>query len=340
MKKSFSRGILIVLIALTGFNLYSQKKNVYTERDDDEYVENRDSTWGLEFDYSELDPTKVRLNVLAYKLRKLKAYNDSMMNIVRMKNIKERSDSLQELYDLLAGDTTSSYNAYSFFGGAYHSSVSDLNKNLASLGWPKISDMSFHVTGFLDFTWKRRRIINDIFIAQGTAQSVSRKEVSVTYTYMSPLNYNIGYCVVDKKRLQIFPYAGLLYQSAELDFVNTAVQPFDIGAGSYDSLIKAAAVNKKGAEYKFKKREIVLNYGIELDLHLVYSKRKTGFLIGFRAGGGLPLLSTGWMLDGSRYSQLNSTKIRDYYYDIVLRVYLRRPTRGGPYYLQTNWWEK
>jgi hypothetical protein len=157
---------------------------------------------------------------------------------------------------------------------------------------------------------------------------------------MSPLNYNIGYCVVDKKRLQIFPYAGLLYQSAELDFVNTAVQPFDIGAGSYDSLIKAAAVNKKGAEYKFKKREIVLNYGIELDLHLVYSKRKTGFLIGFRAGGGLPLLSTGWMLDGSRYSQLNSTKIRDYYYDIVLRVYLRRPTRGGPYYLQTNWWEK
>jgi hypothetical protein len=336
MKHTRKIVLTFFLSAITCLGMYSQKN---VDRDDEDYVENRYSTWGIEFDFSDLDPATVKINLLAAKLKRIKTYNDSVMNKLRLRNIKQRSDSLEQLYDLLAGDTTSSYNAYSFFAGQYHSTISALNKGLASLAWPKLPDMSYHITNFLDFTWKRRRIINDVFMSVGTAQSVSKGDISVSYTFKSPLNYNIGYCILDKKRVQFFPYIGLSYQSSELSFANTAVQPFDLKGSIYDTLVKAATVNKKGADYRFKKQDLIFNYGVELDLHVVYSKRGTGFIVGARAGGGVPFFSTGWRLDGSRYSQLNGVSIKDYYYDIVLRVYLRRNSQGGPYYLRNNWWE-
>jgi hypothetical protein len=246
---------------------------------------------------------------------------------------------LEELYDLLAGDSSSSYNAYSFFAGQYHTSVSGLNKGLSAQGFPHIEDNSYHLTNFLNFTWKRKHIMNEIFIANGVSRSVSKGDISVSYGYISPVNYNIGYCVIDKKRIQFFPYAGLLYQSSNLDFINNGLQPFDLGASNYDTLIKSTINKRRGVEYKFVKRELTLNYGCELDFHIVYSKRKTGFILGLRAGGGFPLLSSGWKLDGIKYTQFNDVKVRNYYFDVVLRVYNRRHAEGGKYYLRNNWWE-
>ncbi|MCC6372508.1 MAG: hypothetical protein IT236_16005, partial [Bacteroidia bacterium] len=172
----------------------------------------------------------------------------------------------------------------------------------------------------------------------GIARTVSKGDISITYNYKSPINYNLGYCIIDEKRVQLFPYTGLQYQTSSFDLVNNSEQLFDLKNYKFDTLIKATSANKRGVEYNLKKRELILNYGLELDFHLIYSKRRTGFIIGLRGGGGLPLLSTGWALDGGRYSQFNDLKIKDYYFDVVLRVYLRRHEQG-PNSLQKNWWE-
>jgi hypothetical protein len=224
--------VVAFVLSLSFISAQSNKSNNGFLTDPDNIILNRDSTWGLDFDYNEIDPATVKLSLLAAKISKLKAYNDSMMMLVRMRNIKERSDSLEELYDLLAGDSSSSYNAYTFFAGQYHTSVSGLNKGLSSQGFPHIQDNSFHLTNFLNFTWKRNHIMNEIFIANGTSRSVSKGDISVSYGYISPVNYNIGYCLIDKKRIQFFPYAGLLYQSSYLEFVNNGIQPFDLGASN------------------------------------------------------------------------------------------------------------
>lgn len=341
MNKTNIQLLLLLFGLFTSFSGLGQTKPIRNYADEDEdLVINRDSVWGFDFDFSELDPAKVRLNVLTYKLARLKHYNDSMMNLIRKRNIKERSDSLEQLYHLMVADTSSAYNAYSFYAGQYHSNVSGLNKSLASLGWPKIDAMSYHYTNLLDFTWKRGRLMQEVFLSQGAIRSVTKNEVDVSYRYKSPLNYNIGYAIVDVKRVQFYPFAGLSYQSSELNFANVGLTPFELGSYLYDSLITAAQRNKMGAHYEFRKRDLMLNYGAELDLHLFYSKRKTGFIIGLRAGGAMPLLSSGWKLEGTRYSQFNNFNIRDYYFDVVFRIYSRLGDRKGKYYLKNVWWEE
>ncbi len=323
---------MFILIATT--ISFAQK-----EKDDDDYLDNRDSTWGLDFNFKKLDQNAVKIKVLEAKLDKINRYNDSMLTIIRAKNIKERSDSLEALYDYLSKDTSTSYNAYSFFAGQYHSGLSGINQSLAASGWPKLKDVSYHFTNFLDFTWKRNRHINDVFIAVGNPVTATKGDVSITYSYSSLLNYTYGYCFLDSKRFQFFPFAGLGYQNSNLIFSNSSQQLFDLGKGLYDTLLKATAVNKRGVEYKFNRRDIVLSYGVEFDFHVIYSKRKTGFILGVRGGKTQILLGNGWQVDGRRYSQIKNINVRDYYFDVVLRIYGRGNGNRGKHYLKKGWWE-
>jgi hypothetical protein len=293
----------------------------------------------LDFDFSELDFRKVKLDLLEAKLKKIRVYNDSMMRIIRNRNIAQRSDSLEQLYDLLNGDISTSYNAYSLFVGQYHSTLGSLNRGLVLSTFPELESNSYHFTNLVDFTWKRKRFINDVFISLGIVKDVTKGNLTVSYNYWSPINYSFGFAVIDSKRFQFFPFACLSFQSSTLKFSNSAEQLFELGSGSYDSLIRAANTNKKGVEYQLKKRELMLNYGLEMDFHLFYSKRKTGVILGFRAGKGLPVLSSGWTMEAKRYAQLSDVLIKDYYMDIVVRIYTRCNGNRGHYNLKANWWE-
>ena len=343
MNKKIIKTIVITIVALFTFDLSAQNKSGNKPvTDDEDYIINRDSVWGFEFDFSELDPANVKLDVLTRKLAKLKRYNDSLMTLIKNRNIKERSDSLEQLYHLMVADTSSGYNAYTFFVGQFNSKVSGLNRSLATQGWPKLNPMSFQYTNLFDFTWKRGRIIQDIFLSQGAGRTVTKSEVEISYKYRSLVNYNFGYAILDKKRIQFFPFAGLSYQSSELNFTNLGVQPFNVGGTSFDSLIVAAKRNRDGVSYQFRKREVILNYGLELDVHVFYSKRRTGFIMGLRSGGALPLIpfkGSSWKLDGVKYPQYDSFIVRNYYFDIVFRVYTRLGDRKGKYYLKNVWWE-
>lgn len=297
---------------------------------------NRDSIWGVEFDFEELDPKQVNVFRLENRLKRIRAYNDSVMNALRLKNIKWRSDSLMQLYDLLDTDTTSDYNAYSFFAGVYHSNVSGLNRTLVAAGWPKLNSLAAHYTNIVNYTWKRGRFINEVTIAAGAPVSVSKGDVTITYSYLSPLNYQMGYALLDKKRIQISPFAGLNYQRSDLTFSNSFFSSVEPSKSGYDSLLKAATNNKSGTEFNFRKRELMLDAGLEIDVHVIYSKRKTGFIIGARAGRAVSLLGGDWKLEGTNYPQIG-INIKDYHYELVLRVYSRKGSVGR-YDLRKTWW--
>lgn len=305
--------------------------------DYEDMVVNRDSIWGIEFDFSELDPAKVNVKALRAKLARLKAYNDSMMLAVRARNIKERSDSLEQLYEIVASDTSSSYLAYSFFGGQYHSTFNNLNNALSSAGMPRLNRNGYHFTSLLDITWKNKRHMNDFYISNGSQQSATKADVSVNYSFLNIFNYRYGYCIVDRHRFCLFPLAGLHFQFSQLNFVNTSVPIRDFNESIYDTLLYAVSVNKKGIEYNFRRRDLSLSLGLETDVHLIYSKRKNGLILGLRATQMVPLASTGWVLDGKSYSQLRGVNINDYHFDIVLRVYTRMNPKGDRY-LRNNWW--
>lgn len=328
---------LLLIIVCSTSTLYAQ--SVVNRDDSDDYIENRDSTWGFDFDFSDLDFRKVKLDILEAKLAKIRAYNDSMMLVIKAKNIAQRSDSLEQLYDLLNGDISTSYNAYSLFFGQYHSNLGSLNKGLNVSNFPQLENTSYHFTNFFDFTWKRKRCLNELYMIYGIVKDVTMGNVSVSYNYWSPLNYTFGFAVIDSKRLQIFPFAGLSYQSSNIKFSNSFEQLFELGSASYDSLLSASNINRRGVDYQLKKRELVLNYGLEMDFHLIYSKRKTGVILGVRAGKLQPLLSGGWIFEGKRYSQLSDVTIRDYYIDAVIRIYTRRNGNRGKYNLRNNWWD-
>lgn len=308
-------------------------------QNDDDYEPNRDSVWGFEFDMSELDYRTVKMDQLVKKLSRIKQYNDSMMRVVKMKNIKLRSDSLMQLYDLLNGDVSTSYNAYSFFAGQYHSDVRALNSTLKIAGFPKFRDMGFHLTNFFDYTWKRKRIIQDLFISDGMAQEVSLGNIGISYKFRSPVNYSFGFCVIDNKRIQFFPFACLSWQTSLIRLTNTNEDLFEIGKNGIDTIIYHTINNTRGVEYEIKRHDLVLNYGAELDFHLFYSKRERGVIVGVRGAGAQSLLTTGWQFQGKRNSQLAKVNLKDYYFDLVVRIYFRREGKRGTYNLMNNWWE-
>lgn len=303
----------------------------------EDYEVNRDSIWDIEFDFSELEVEKVNLFRLENKLRRIKAYNDSVMAQLRAKNIRERSDSLLQLYEYLSADSSNDYNAYTFTAGQYHSNVSGFNRTLGNLGWAKLSGLAAQYTNIVDYTWKRGRLVHQVAIIAGAPVSVSKNDVTITYSFLSPLNYWFGYSLIDKRRIQFFPFAGLSYQRSELNFSNSYFYPFEPAKSNYDSLIKAAVNNRRGAEFNFRKRELVLDAGAELDVHVIYSWRKTGFIVGLRAGKVIPLLGGNWKLEGSRYPQIG-VNLRDYHYELVLRIYSRRENNSR-FDLRRNWWE-
>jgi hypothetical protein len=334
MRNTKTNYLLIFIFISHSFSIFSQTN------DDGDFAENRDSTWGMEYDFSDLDYRKVKLDELTKKLSIIRNYNDSMMTIVRNKNIKLRSDSLEQLYDLLNGDVSTSYNAYSVFGGMYHSKLNALNSGLVKAGLPKLKENSTHFTNFLDYTWKRKRFINDIFMIDGVAQEITKANLTVTYKFRSLLNYSFGYAIIDSKRFQFFPFGCLSFQTSSIKFSNSNETFIGFTSVNFDSLIYGSSFNTRGVEYELKKQELVLNYGVELDYHLFYSKRKTGIVIGARIANSQPLISNGWKYEGKTYSQLNGVNLKDYYVDFVIRIYSRLDGNRGTYDLKGNWWEE
>ncbi len=326
--------LFLCLALLIGFsNLIAQ------DYDADDVEIDRDSVWGLNFDLSELDYSKVKMDILTKKLKIIKQYNDSILRMVKNKNIKWRSDSLIQLYDYLNGDISTSYNAYSFFAGKYHSNLSGLNKGLKISSFPELEANSLHLTNFLDYTWKRKRIIQDVYISDGVGKEVSRNDVTVSYKFFSPINYCFGFAIIDSKRIQFFPFASFGFQTSTIKFSNASEDLFKLGGGLFDSLLRSTFVNKRGVDYTVRKRELVLNCGAEIDFHLFYSKREKGFIIGLRAAQAIPIIGSGWRFNGTRYAQFSDVTLKDYYLDVVLRIYYRCKGKRGTFDMKNNWWE-
>jgi hypothetical protein len=326
-------------ILIASFGLLLVCKVQAQAYDDEGYELNRDSVWGFDFDMSELDYNKVHMDVLIKKLARIKHYNDSMMRVIKNKNIKWRSDSLVQLYDLLNGDISTSYNGYSFFVGQYHSNLGDINSGLKLAAFPTFPEMSFHLTNFLNYTWKRKRFFNEVFMVDGLGKDISKGDINVSYKFKSPINYTFGYAILDSKRFQFFPFASLGLQFSSITVSNISEKIFELKAGMFDSVLIASTVYTKGVEYKLKKQELILNYGLEMNFHLFYSKREKGFILGIRAARAQPLLSTGWQLGGVRYAQFNKVQLKDYYVDVVARFYLRLNGKRGTFDQKKNWWD-
>lgn len=332
--KVLSKSALIAI-----FGLLSVSKIQAQAYDDEGYELSRDSVWGFDFDMSELDYNKVHMDVLIKKLTRIKHYNDSMMRVIKNKNIKWRSDSLVQLYDLLNGDITTSYNGYSFFVGQYHSNLSDINAGLKLSGFPTFPEMNFHLTNFLNYTWKRKRFFNEVFMVDGLGRDISKGDINVSYKFKSPFNYTFGYAIIDSKRFQFFPFASLGLQFSTITISNISEKIFDLYGGMFDSIIRTSINYSRGVEYKLKKIEFVLNYGLEMNYHLFYSKREKGFILGVRAARALPIIGTGWQFEGERRAQFNKVQLNEYYIDVVARFYLRLNGKRGTFDQKKNWWD-
>ena len=291
----------------------------------------RDSTFGLPFSFSEKDVIGVDVLRLRARLDSISRYNDSLLRIIKRANIAIRSDSLASLYNYIQKDRSKNYNSWNFSVAQNHATGGSLDDLLEKYGLPDFQKVSYDFSALLSFSWKRRRYVHELFMVIGVGRNNRNDKADFFYNAHRPINYSFGYSVLNTRLLDIFPFAGLSYQSSQLYFNDRTVDGFSPQA-SADSSLNRLFLSRNGSDFRIKNNQIVLDYGAEIDFHVVYSRAKTGMILGMRAGRTLPLVSSGWRSGDFRYSQLRDVRLKEYYFSFVIKIYWRRSLES--YYLR------
>ena len=143
------------------------------------------------------------------ELRRLKiAYEDSFRNSPETKELSEKLK-----YAELASDN---YSGMVFFGQLGSANYDILNADNSTDGFGPISGPMISLG--LGFSLKKKRAILDIGVAATVYKKTTKGEEFVKTSVSPLLQLDIGYDLVKKRTINIYPYAGLGLRSSYLEY--------------------------------------------------------------------------------------------------------------------------
>lgn len=310
---------LVVFFLVLSFTSFSQidtvsHMGVYAGAEDD---------WMYrEFNFDSLDLSKVNREELVKKLDKIKAFNDSIYFIQLKRNMDVSSDSLAELYHLISRKASKNYHGFGFAANQGRGYLSRLNDRIKAYGGTGLDEVSYGFTVF-NLNWKRGRRVHEFsFLSVQQIRGTNNKGVKIDYNSYSPVAYRFGFSLINARWLDVFPFGALRYEGTNISFRNDAELAVPNSAGAYDTLIKYSSSYNSSRDFELKKKSLILDYGLEMDFHLVYSKYGTGLILALRAAKTQSLISGRWTMGKDNYS-VPDIIAREYIFEIALKIYFR-----------------
>lgn len=277
-----------------------------------------------QFDFSEVNFDNVNKANLINKLNAIKQLNDSLNGLLQ-------TDSLYQLYLKINSKPTTDFNSWYLSAGPSWSNFSSLNKALENNNYPTIGETGFDLSYVIAFAWKRRNYFHDLNMQFTFGSSEDNDSLEASYSVIDILSYKFGYSIINAKRFDLTPYAGINFRLSNITFENKEL--IDI-PGETDNYTDFTALAFNRSDYRsttLNKFSIPLDYGVEMNYHIKYSKRNNGITLGARYGQALQFIDGDWKNDGEKLNDLPEINLRESYLTFICRFYWRTPDKNQPY---------
>lgn len=153
------------------------------------------------------------------------------------------------------------------------------------------------------------RVVSDMNINIGSSLSAHRDRKSSTIHYIG-FNANVGYDVLDEKRITLYPFVGLGYQVYQAVFYrdNTGV--------NFDDVLRLPLVQESISPIKFKNDFLVYRAGVGV---LLKSERYPSNAIGLQAGYTGSFRKNAWRSnEGQELNNAPRDGISQFYFSLIL----------------------
>ncbi len=269
------------------------------------------------FDYSSINENDVSVNDLYFKL-------DSLIKLRDELRIQYQIDSISGLYNYINRDReNTNYFAWYLSLGLVFSDFKELNNRLQDDNIDALNSVSANAIWILGFSWKRKRLIQSAYLELSLPNSVEKNDLKLLANGVSLANYDLGWAIIDNRRIHLYPYAGLFWKSSLIRMenkINSGGQAIN-DAPSFSDVLNSSDAFAQEYNFTYRKNEIGLNLGVELDYHIKYNDGKGGGLaIGIKFGLNNPIIQTGWRLDKKPVSDIPDFYFKRYYTSLVFKV--------------------
>jgi hypothetical protein len=257
-----------------------------------------------QYDFSTIDPTKIDVDKLRSKMdSSFYLYTTSVDSISHLVEWVRSKKNIQK------------YGSLDFGWGLNYSTLEHLNEGLINSGMQTFSEKLY---GFhFGVTIRGKRFLFYYGLEDCRKQIVQNNNVKVEVD-ASSADFTFGFDVLNKPRFQFYPNVTLSFQSLEL-----AVYSKD--ANSIVNDIPGLLANYTHTELE--KNTIALNYGVQADYHLVYTKRRGGIIIGIRCGLTNDLGKGKWKINNEKSTFQSDDRFRNSYVTAIIKFYMKMEGR-------------
>lgn len=130
----------------------------------------------------------------------------------------------------------------------------------------------------------------------------------------SSFDIYMGYDILNKPKIQLYPYVSVGFNSLEVDLfkkdANSTILTYDgfLTEFTYTSL---------------ERRTTLLNYALQLNYHLLYSKRHGGIILETRYGRNVALGEGKWLINNEKSKFKSDDQFRTSFFLVALKFYLK-----------------
>lgn len=250
------------------------------------------------YDFNAINPESV-------DLKKLERSIDSLRMISSL-------DSLESLRGFVKRRTfTPKYT--SFFVGLETSvaSLATINSELSGVG---LNNMSENFTSLIfGFDVRGKRWLLGYQLTSAGKHSVSNNEWQITVR-TGGANFDIGYDIVNRPRLQVYPQAGFGLSDYNIRIHQRASRNISDFAELLD--------NPAGTELR--RTSFLFTYGIQAEYHLMYSTSSGGIILAFRYGLASDLFDGRFRINREKSAYSSSDRVRESFAQLVLKFYMKK----------------
>lgn len=248
-----------------------------------------------DYDFSKVDPTTI-------DVEKLQAYKDSIYALYKFDSI----------YALISyrHEKTYSPKYVSFNVGVFGqmASLKYLNRGLKESQMEEMNEAFATIP--IGFSVKGKRWISDYFIHATIRNKVDNDDWRLDVSG-GRIGFMVGYDVANTKRFQLYPQAGLSFQTMNLKSRNKHADDY---IGHISQLAYIAG------NTSMTKASLSFDYGIEADYFVSFSEG-SGIILGLVYGMSYDVIPGKFKIDKERSSlNIHDDRLRSSYFGIVLKL--------------------
>lgn len=306
--------ILFLFFVLISVNLYSQQTGKYPAGS---VYDKFYSSWKKR-DFSKIKKEDIDRDTLLKELT-------LVVNQIDSSGLISLFDSLSQLY-IFAHRDDRTYSSWYLSAGPAFNNYGNLNQELKVASLPVLKEVALNFIYFLGYSGKKGRTLHDFYLGLSFPNKIQSDDIELKVNGLNFLNYDFGYSILDTRLINLHTLSGLYWQHTFINYTFINPNPASNSVDNYSDLFGNIYNHKTEIDMEIRKNEIGLNLGLELDYHIKYSNNNNGIIIGAKAGMTFPFYKTDWKIDKRSYEQLPDIQFRQWYINLVFKLYSRKIT--------------